>query len=160
MIEYKPEKCECCGQTKTYILGIDEGTIDIVRRIATFIGEKGINCVHPRKEMEGYGLSSNQVGNLSRPRFHGLIAKIKGDVGNYCLTKKGQAFLSGESIPKYAIVSKAEKRQVGYYEAENEQCTMSDYGQEYWDGVNYDIVEGFVHTEPPKARKSETLKLI
>jgi len=30
MIEYKPEKCECCGQTTTYIIGIDGGTVDIV----------------------------------------------------------------------------------------------------------------------------------
>jgi len=67
MIEYKPEKCECCGQTTTYIIGIDGGTVDIVKNIALFIGRKGINCVHPRKEMEGHGLSSNQVGNLSRP---------------------------------------------------------------------------------------------
>lgn len=145
-IPYVPKKCECCGQTETYILGIDHGTADIVIAVARKIGEKGINIVHPRKEIEGKGLTSNQVGNLSRARFHGLIAKVKGEAGNYLLTRKGSAFLSGAVIPRYAIISKVERRQVGYFEPEkNVTCLLEVLEKgEYWEGIGYDIVEGEV----------------
>src|SRR4030042_647169 len=146
-IEYKPEECEHCGQTTTYLLGLDHGTADIVRAIAIKIGEKGINIVHPRKEMEGTTLSSNQVGNLSRARFHGLIASVKGEKGNYLLTRKGAAFLRGESVPRYAIISKSEGHQIGYFtNGEKFMVTIKDLLNEgeYWEGINYDIVEGEV----------------
>lgn len=126
--EYKPEICACCNQSTTYLLAIDRGTVDIVRAIAVAIFRKGINVVHPRKEMETSQnmdfdlmiregmLTSNQVGNLSRPRFHGLIAKIKDNPGNYCLTTKGAQFLKGQPISRFAIISKSEGMQIGYYE--------------------------------------------
>ena len=124
--KYQAEKCECCGQTTTYLLPVDRGTIDIMISIGNAIRRKNINVIHPRKEIEvdprrvaydirlkeGY-LTSNQVGNLSRPRFHGLIAKVKGNPGNYCLTTKGAKFLRGEYIPRFAIISKAEKHRIG-----------------------------------------------
>lgn len=144
--EYKPEICECCGQSTTYVIGIDKGTTEIVKAIAKFIGKKGINAVHPRKEMEGLTLTSNQVGNLSRPRFHGLIAHLDGESGNYVLTRKGAQFLRGERVPKYAIVSKSEGKQVGYFEPELYTVTVGDFQQtgEYWEGINYEITEGHV----------------
>ena len=82
-------------------------------QIARYIRTKGINVVHPRKEMEGHSLSSNDVGNLSRARFHGLIAKVKGEKGNYLLTTKGAKFLRGEAVPKYAIISIVTGKQIG-----------------------------------------------
>ena len=90
-MNFKPEICQCCGQSKTYALAIDKGTTDTLRAISIAIGRKGINIIHPRKEMEwrskdiSQGLiTSNQVGNLTKARVHGLIAKIKGQPGNYC----------------------------------------------------------------------------
>lgn len=147
-IEYKPEKCECCGQTTTYVLALDRGTTEIVKAIARFIGKKGINRVHPRKEIEGHGLSSNAVGNLSRPRFHGLIARVEGEPGNYLLTRKGAKFLRGEAVPRYAIISKAEGKQIGYYMPEEEMINIKRLQKEkdYWEGINYDITEGHVIT--------------
>lgn len=144
-INYKPEYCSCCGQTTTYLLPIDRCTVEIMFAIAKFISRKGINSVHPRKEMENIYLSSNQVGNLSRPRFHGLIAKVKGVSGNYCLTKKGAAFLRGEKVPKYAIISKSEKHQIGYYEPEDHMVTYKDV-VEWVENINFDIVNGEVIT--------------
>lgn len=144
-LKYTPEKCDCCGQSTTYLLGIDRGTVNIVKKIAQAIGDKGINAVHLSKEClaKGY-MTHHEVGNISRPRFHGLVAKIKGEVGNYCLTKKGAAFLRGEPIPKYAIISKAEKHQIGYHEGDKEICTVYDFNNkgEYWQGINYDVIEG------------------
>lgn len=149
--DYKPEICECCGQTKTYAIAIDRGTCDIMKAIATYIGLKGVNCVHPRKEMEGDMLTSNQVGNLSRPRLHGLIARVKGNPGNYLLTPKGARFLRGEMIPKTAIVLKATEqsdyRNIGYWNEETDQCTIHDFqhdDEEYWNGIGYTVEEGHI----------------
>ncbi len=144
-VDYKPERCECCGQTTTYILAIDRGTANIVKQIALFIEKKGINIVHPRKEMEGDKLSSNEVGNLSRARYHGLIAKASDNPGNYVMTNKGIKFLQGELIPRFAIVSKTEKCQVGYYLPDENKITFKEAMKgEQWDGINYEIVEGRV----------------
>lgn len=149
MNNHKPTICNECGQTTTYLIAIDRGTVDIVRQIAMFIGKKGINAVHPRKEMEGSYLTSNQVGNLSRPRLHGLIAKVRGESGNYCLTKKGAEFLNGEIVPKIAIVQKAnrneERRTIGYLDGEENTCVIGDFNKgEYWQGIGYVIKEGEV----------------
>lgn len=145
-IKYVPEVCECCQQSTTYLLAIDKGTVEIVKAIARFIGTKGINAVHPRKEMEGTLLTSNQVGNLSRPRFHGLIASLEGESGNYVLTTKGSDFLRGKVIPKYAIISKSEGRQIGYFEPEKHRVSIHNFNNlgQYWEGINYEITEGRV----------------
>ena len=157
--QYIQEKCDCCGQTKTYLLPLDRGSVDILRSVARAILDKGINAIHPRKEMEirprqsDYNsmiqddcLTSNMVGNLSRPRFHGLIAKIKGQPGNYCLTSKGAKFLKGEEIPRYAIIDKTVGHQVGYWMNEKYRATLKDFSleEELWEGIDFDIVEGQV----------------
>ncbi len=162
---YTPDKCDCCGQSKTYLIPIDRGTTDILRAVARAILFKGINAIHPRKEMEiqnsqidyetmvreGH-LTSNMVGNLSRPRFHGLIAKIKGQPGNYCLTSKGARFLKGEEMAKYAIIDKTTGHQIGYWMAEKYQVKFKDFSsdEEYWEGLDYEIREGQVITKVGK----------
>jgi len=153
-MDFQPNVCECCEQTTEYALAVDRGTVDIVCAIANFIKQKGINIVHPRKEMESQGfMTSSQVCNLSRPRFHGLIASVKTERGNYCLTRKGIGFLKGTSIPKYAIIDKTTKTLLGYYEPEQYQVTITDIlGEEYWEGINYNIEEGRVVTELGQAR--------
>lgn len=142
-IVFSPKTCSACGQSEEYLLPIDNGTVDIVKMIARYIDSKGINVVHPRKEIEGHGLTSNQVGNLSRPRFHGLIARVA--KGNYCLTTKGAKFLNGMRVEKYAIVSKVEKRNVGYLQ-EGGFVTVHDFNGdgEYWEGINYEIEGGII----------------
>lgn len=145
-MDYIPESCPHCQQTTTYLLPIDRGTADLVKKIALFIQRKGINAVHPRKEMEGSYLTSNDVGNLSRPRFHGLIAHIDGEKGNYCLTTKGLEFLDGKPIPKYAIISKVEKRQIGYWS--DEVVSIKElYQGEKWEAINFIIENGRVLTK-------------
>jgi len=154
--DYKPEICECCGQEKTYLIKIDRGTARIVAQIARFIGKKGINAVHPRKEMEGTYLSSNEVGNLTRPRIHGLIAKIKGNPGNYCLTRKGSQFLHGRQVPSLAIVAKSgvsdKNHNIGYYEPEKFSTNIQGAlgAKELWEGIGYTIEEGDVIQKEPK----------
>ncbi len=160
--EYIPEKCTCCGQSMTYLIPVDRGSVDILKAVARAIQKKGINAIHPRKEIEiseaqrnqmGYelmiksgNLTSNMVGNLSRPRFHGLIARIKREPGNYCLTSKGAKFLKGDSIPRYAIVDKTTGHQVGYWMSDKYEVNIKEFStdEELWEGIDYDIVEGQV----------------
>lgn len=104
-------------------------------------------------------LTSNQVGNLSRPRFHGLIAKVKGKemAGNYCLTSKGARFLKGEQIAKYAIISKEQKHQIGYYEDDVYFCTTKDFlpDVEYWEGINFSIDAGQIVKDIDNLNKAQ-----
>jgi hypothetical protein len=157
--QFKPESCACCGQTTSYVLSIDQGTVDILRSIANAIRRKGINAIHPRNEMETQGggdlvtqgqLTSSQVCNLSRPRFHGLIAAIKGQPGNYCLTRKGAEFLRGAEIPRIAVIDKMTVSQKGYHLPEKYKVKISDFDGTgpYWEGLGYEIQEGVVLTEP------------
>jgi len=129
--------------------------------IYTAIKKKGINQIHPRKEMEiskpglkadamrmaeqGY-VTSNMVNNLTKARAHGLIAKVKGNAGSYVITFKGQLFLKGEFVPKKAIRSKTEKHTVGYGE---ESVTMQMLlGQDtFWDSEDFTIKEGCVYAK-------------
>ncbi len=163
---FTPKKCEHCQQDLEYLIPVDHGTVAILKAIAVKIGNKKINIVHPRKEMETSSkmpivqliinglLTSNMVGNLSRPRMHGLIARIKGESGNYCLTKKGAQFLRGDvAIPKYAIRSKIDKATAGYFEPERLLVHIDDFNLNetggFWEGINYDINEGRVFIELP-----------
>lgn len=154
--QYIPEVCECCNQTTTYIYGVDRGTVDIVKRIARFIEKKGINVVHPRKEGV---LTTTQWSNLGRAKAHGLVAMVKGKRGNFLLTRKGSDFLRGKRIPKYAIMSKAEGKQIGYLESEKYSVTVRDFDRfgEYWEGINYEVVEGEVITKLDKPVSQSTL---
>lgn len=159
MEKYKPEVCVCCGQTTTYLIAIDHGTVHIVKQIARFIQQKGINCVHPRKEMEGAWLTSNEVGNLSRARLHGLIAKVKDNPGNYLLTKKGARFLKGDKIPRVAIIRKGteatDRHNDGYFNPEEDTCVVGDFTAsqgDYWEGINYTIEEGRIVRDVPEQR--------
>lgn len=144
-VNYKPEVCECCGQTCTYMLGVDRGTVTIMKKIARAVEKKGLNCLHLAKEGV---LGHSELCNVLRPRFHGLIAFVEGDEmrGNYCLTTKGLHFLRGERIPKYTIVSKKESRQIGYFEPEKYTVSITDFnvGDDYWEGIGYNIESGKV----------------
>lgn len=161
--KYKPETCDHCGQHTTYLLALDKGSTDIVIALAAAIKIKGINCIHPTKEMEvpaaewtkerAYRegkLTSTQIGNLTRPRSHGLIAKVSGQPGNWCLTRKGAKFLAGHPVSRYAIMQKSTEHkpshQIGYYEPEENQITLKQlkYEETYWDGYDYEIVSGSV----------------
>jgi len=153
---YTAEMCDHCHQTITYLLGIDRGTVNIVKKIAKAIERKGINCVHIAKEGV---LTHNELCNIIRPRRHGLVAAVKDNPGNFLLTTKGADFLNGETIPKYAIVSKSEKRQVGYFEPEVYKVNISDFNNasEYWEGINYEIREGRVVRNVPAHENQPTL---
>ncbi len=168
--QYDPEVCDHCAQQITYLIPIDKGCVEILKAIAVAIRKKGINAIHPRKEMEidskkidhftmiaeGH-LTSNMVGNLSRPRFHGLIARIRAQTGNYCLTRKGAKFLKGESYPRYAIISKRLGGNIGYWMSEKYQVNIKDFtsDEDLWEGIDFDIVEGKIVIDIVKDPKGQ-----
>jgi len=166
MSKYNAEICAHCGQSMTYALPVDKGTADIVRALAIAITRKGINIIHVRKEMEGKVadiqngiLNSNQVGNLSHARSHGLIAKVKDNKGNYCLTSKGARFLKGDPIPRIAVISKKDKRQIGYINGETDVISIKDFlaENEYWESINFSIHEGHVVKDLPEKKQAMLL---
>ena len=159
--KFKAKKCGECGQSEAYLIPIDRGTAEIVIAIARAIREKGINVIHPRKELESSGrMTSNQVGNLSRPHRHGLIAKIKGNPGNWCLTTKGARFLRGEAVQRFAIVSKVTGHQEGYFEPAVYTITVREclVKGEQWEGIDFEIVGGRIVRDLPQ--KVEVAQLL
>lgn len=157
--EYKAQRCPHCGQTETWLAKMSQGQEELLKAIATAIKRKGINVIHTAKEIvrkdgtktkelniAGY-ITPSQNSNLTTIRSHGLIAKIQNNSGAYCLTTKGAQFLKGQPIPKVAVVSKVEKKQIGYLipdetDPKNWYIVGKDNNEGYWGG--FEINEGKV----------------
>jgi hypothetical protein len=148
---FTPTRCECCGQTQEYVVAISKGIVLVLKKFSQHVKSKGVNVVHIEKEMVAPRIiTNNQYANVKILTAHGLLAKAKGEAGNYVLTRKGLEFLKGtHPVPKYAIISKVEKRMMGYHDEEFE-VHISDFDKdsEFWEGVGYDIKHGRVINEP------------
>lgn len=173
---FKKEICGECGQAKTYLLPLDRGTTVIVSAFAAAVRHKGINVIHPTKEMEVPAkqwnlnrantegvLTSTQIGNLTRARVHGLLARVKGEAGNWCMTTKGAQFLKNVPVPRFAVMRKstAEKRshKDEYFEPEKYLITASELAREgeNWAAIDFQIVDGrIVHDLPPPKAENQT----
>jgi len=139
---FKTDVCECCGQAKNYLLGLDKGSAKLVLAILDKIVQKGVNEVHPAREMDTTGKNKWYLTNLSRPRFHGLIAYVKGKKGYYCLTRKAGQFLRNEKVPRHAVISKVTGHQEGYFMADIETVTLSELLKEQimWSGEQQKVI--------------------
>lgn len=174
---FKKEICGECGQAKTYLLALDRGTTVIVSAFAAAVRKKGINIIHPKKEMEVHGkewnlklansegvLTSTQIGNLTRARVHGLLARVKNEAGNWCMTTKGAQFLKNIPVPRFAIMRKstAEHRshKDEYFEPEHYTITASELALEgeNWAAIDFQIVDGRIVYDlpPPKAETKQS----
>lgn len=142
--KYKEEVCPCCSQSTTYLLGLDRGSAESLLDILKAISAKGINEIHPARELNWKDGEKWKLTNLSRPRFHGLIAFLPDKKGYYCLTKKAGQFLRGGYIPRYAIISKVTKHQEGYWKPQEHQVTFNELLKDsdipYWDGAEQKII--------------------
>lgn len=137
-VGFTADVCPHCQQTTNYITGVDRGMAAIVRAFGNAVRAKGVNVLHPLKELAADpGMSVAQAvaagkltgsmsRNTSRARSHGLLARIEGRAGNWCLTKKGVAFLRGEPVPKYAIIDKVTGHTAGYYEPETYTASIRE----------------------------------
>ncbi len=96
------------------------GLVRILINIHRTVQEKGRNDIHVNREVpEVCGPQSyHQLSNITKLRFHGLIAKMKDDDGNHkkghwLITKRGGEFLRGEiDLPE--IVETQKNRVVGH----------------------------------------------
>lgn len=148
------ENCPTCGQSVSYELDMDKGSYDILKAITRKVKDKGINIVHLNKELCKTGnITVRQLDNSIRLKFHGLIAHIPGERGNYCITDKGFDFLNGEPISRTVIIMKRTKgKRAHVIGHSDEQITIDalDMGWgEYWSANGYQIVEGRVINELP-----------
>ena len=142
--DYEKEICECCGQSTTYLVGVDRGTVTIVKKIARAIAKKRINMLHLAQEGV---LNHNELCNIIRPVYHGLVAHAEGETGNFVLTQKGFDFLNGKEIPKYAIVDKITKSLKDYFEPEEYKVSVNSLNKKddpYWEGTGFTISQGRV----------------
>lgn len=165
LAKFNPKVCSCCGQTEEYIISLDAGAADIVMAIAAAIRKKGENKVSPRSEMEvskkqmtemgyhrmvreGY-LTSNMVGNLSKARSHGLIARVES--GSYCLTTKGADFLKGSPVPRNAVISKVTGHNIGYWHEFYDKVTIRELMRSgsYWE-IDFTIRDFKILVDAPR----------
>jgi len=128
MNKFKPKICSCCGQSEEYLISLDKGSCLMLLDLLRAISVKEINEIHPTRELNWSGKKQWYITNLSKLRFHGLIAYIDREekAGYYCLTRKAGQFLRGGSIPKYAIISKITRHQEGYFDSENRQVSLQE----------------------------------
>lgn len=180
MEKFIPDKCEHCGQTKNYELELSRGVANLVRAIGIAIGLKGVNAIHPMKELvvdprewslavmlEIGAITPNMNSNMKRATAHGLLAKIdskrygKEYRGNYLLTTKGAAFLRGRPVPKVAIVSKVTGHNERYLDDQDTvTCAQLLREDANWKGISYDIVEGRVVRDIARPAEGEPLQLL
>lgn len=159
--KFIPEVCQHCGMTTTYRVGLDKCAALIVLDILKRVSEKGINQVHPARELKWGEQKETQwyLTNLSVPRFHGLIAYVgKEKNGFYCLTRKAGKFLRGQLVPRYAIVSKSDGQQIGYWNSEKHQVTMrellNDSEIPFYDGAEKRFID---YLDPREISGQQTL---
>lgn len=168
--KWKSPVCEHCRQTTQYTLTLNRGAAEILVAMATAVYLKKRNEIHLVREMEIMAkdwniqkaidagvITSNHSSNAGLPRAHGLIARIDGKEGFYCLTRKGGTFLRGEPVPKIAIMAKStaddESHQIGYLEPDHLKTTIRELlaeGARWWSGPN-PYIENLLH-DPNQTR--------
>lgn len=114
--KFNPEHCDECTQSTEYKLGLDKGSAKIVLAIVDIIKRKPNNEIHPANELDSSGHKKWYLTNLSRPRFHGLIAYVEDKPGYYCLTRKAGKFLRNKEVWKFAIIDKITGHKKRYWQ--------------------------------------------
>lgn len=102
--------CPHCGALmKQYWTLLAPGYVRALVKIKAAVIKKGQNLVHP---VHDCGLNQNERNNLTKLRFHGMIAKAT-EKGLWLLTRRGSRFLLGEiSVPKRVLSWR--NRVIGY----------------------------------------------
>lgn len=93
--------CEACGALmKKHWHSLTKGLVGALVKIKTAVIEKNENAIHPVHDV---ALTNNERNNLSKLRYHALIAKSD-TRGVWLLTHRGSQFLLGKiSIPKRVL---------------------------------------------------------
>ena len=99
------EICQGCGrEMAAYEISITPGIMNALRKLIRSVREKGVNEVHLVKDTR---LTHNEINNITRLRFHGLVAKCyetdaagvkKRKSGYWLVTKRAADFIKGEVV--------------------------------------------------------------
>lgn len=98
--------CDRCHQTiKIYGYNIGRSHAVFLRAMAQKVAETGVNNV----DISTIGLAYSVRSQVTKLRFHGLIARIKNDEGaqvarHWLITHKGYDFLNGNKIDEKVLV--------------------------------------------------------
>jgi hypothetical protein len=92
------EHCPTCGASvKAYWHTLNGGLVSVLIAAIQFVHANGRNEFHLQNDLH---LSVNAFCNFTKLRFHGLVAKVDGRAGYWCITRRGGMFLRGEiSVP-------------------------------------------------------------
>jgi len=115
------EICQGCGREMgAYELTITPGIMNALRKMIHSVRLKGVNSIHLVKDTD---LTHNEINNITRLRFHGLVAKYYDSVngtkkrrwGYWLVTKRAADFIKGQielpvsvTVFNDRIVSKSE----------------------------------------------------
>ena len=96
-------KCPHCGASmKMYWHRLSPGMVSALVKVKRAVLAKGENRIHTDKDMRGdMALTRLEWSNLTKLRFHGLVAKYRSegghDRGYWLLTRRGNQFLLGKA---------------------------------------------------------------
>lgn len=95
------ENCPACGALmKKHWHSLTLGLVGALVKIKTAVISKNENFIHPVRDVE---LTNNERNNLSKLRYHALIAKSD-TRGFWLLTHRGSQFLLGKiPVPKRVL---------------------------------------------------------
>jgi hypothetical protein len=78
---------------KAYFHTLTPGLVSVLITAVEFVHGAGRNEFHLQDDLH---LSVNAFCNVTKLRFHALIAKVDGKPGFWCITARGGQFLRGE----------------------------------------------------------------
>lgn len=88
------EHCPTCGHSmKAYFHTLTPGLVSVLITAIEFVHASGKNQFHLQDDLH---LSVNAFCNVTKLRFHALIAKVDGKPGFWLITARGGRFLRGE----------------------------------------------------------------
>ena len=121
--------CKCCGhRINPRKESLSRGLVDTLIIFGRAVKRREKNEIHLQDEVE---LNKNQYNNFQKLRYHGLVAKVKDQVGCWLLTRNGLAFLRGEK----SIAKEIQVENNMIVEYGDKEVTIHDYSQlgaEYW----------------------------
>lgn len=99
-----PHTCPTCHhEASIYTHSINKGHVTALLKFKRASLELGrYNGIHKTNDLDGkpYQLTKNESANWSYLRYFGLVAKDEdAGAGYWLLTRRGNAFIKGESVP-------------------------------------------------------------
>jgi predicted transcriptional regulator len=146
--DFEERICDTCHQRITYVTTLSKAHAMIMVAFARAVAKKGVNIVHPHKELVVDGeITSSMRNNITPLRNHELLKPDDTEPGNWNITEKGRNFLQGASVPRWAVVNEiTSNRECYLLEEGNPNCwtTIGELLQrpDFWEGFNFEFVEG------------------